>query len=133
MSASRDIGKFFKQIGITLGIAFVLLAYPVYARWGREVLLAAAIGCGISTVNVLIGGASALWAFDKPQPVFLKTLLGGMALRMIAICVTFVLIVRLTEVSVLGLGLSLFLFYIIYQTLEIRFLTGRQPGSVEGV
>ena len=65
--------------------------------------------------------------------MFLKTLLGGMALRMIAICVVFVLITKLTELPVIGLGLSLFLFYIIYQTLEIRFLTGRESGRPQGV
>ena len=70
-----------------------------------------------------------MWAFDKPQPVFLKTVLGGMALRMLGICVIFVALVRLTDYSILALGTSLFMFYLIFQALEIRFLTRRVSGT----
>ena len=132
MSSTEEIARFFKQIGLTLGIAVVLLAYPVYARWGWDVLLTAAIGCGISTVNVLVGGASAVWAFDKPQAVFLQILLGGMGLRMLGVLVVFIGIVRLTDQSVLVLGASLFMFYLIYQILEIRFLDRRASGGHQG-
>lgn len=129
MSSTESIISFFKQVGWVLGISLVLLAYPVYARWGREALLTALIGCGISTANVLAGGASAMWAYDKPQPVFLKTILGGMALRMFAVLAIFIGIVRLTDLSILVLGASLFMFYLIYQILEIRFLTRRASGG----
>lgn len=129
MSSTQDIVSFFKQIGLALGISLVLLAYPVYAQWGRDVLLTALIGCGISTVNVLAGGASAVWAYDKPQPVFLKTILGGMALRMFAVLVVFIGLVRLMDLAILVLGASLFMFYLIYQILEIRFLTRRASGG----
>lgn len=129
MSAANEIGRFFKQVGVTLGVAVLVLSYPVYVKWGTETLITAAIGCAISTVNVLIGGASAMWAFDKPQPVFLKTVLGGMAMRMLGICVIFVALVRLTDYSILALGTSLFMFYLIFQALEIRFLTRRVSGT----
>lgn len=129
MRASDDIGRFFRQVGVVAAVAGVLTAYPVYATWGLEAFLAATVGFGISTLNVLIGGASALWALDKPQPVFLKTILGGMAARMIAICVIFIVLVRMTDFSVLALGSSLFAFYLIYQVLEIRFLTRRAAGA----
>ena len=133
MDAWSEIRRFFAQVGVTLLAVVIVSVYPVYTYWGRSMLEAAALGCAIATVNVLIGGASAFWAFDKPQNVFLKTLLGGMALRMIAICVVFVLVTKLTALPVVGLGLSLFLFYIIYQALEIRFLTGRGSGRARGV
>ena len=66
MSAANEIGRFFKQVGVTLGVAVLVLSYPVYVKWGTETLITAAIGCAISTVNVLIGGAPTGLSEDRP-------------------------------------------------------------------
>ncbi len=131
-----EFARFLKQVGLVLVLATILGGYPLFVYYGVEIAWAAAIGCGISTVNVLIGALSAIWSFDKPQAVFLKTLLGGMAIRMVVICIILVLLIKLTTLSVYGLVFSLFLFYVLFQILEVRLFVRRieaRRRSSEGV
>ena len=117
--------RFGKQVGAVLIAAAILGGYPLYVYWGVEMVRAAAVGCGIGALNALAGGLSAIWSFDRPQPVFLKAVLGGMVIRMLVICVGLVLLIRFTALSVYGLVFSLFLSYLLFQILEIRFFVRR--------
>ena len=128
--------RFARQVGAVLIAAAILGGYPLYVYWGGEMVRAAAIGCGIGALNALAGGLSAIWAFDRPQPVFLKTVLGGMVIRMLVICVGLVLLIKFTALSVYGLVFSLFASYLLFQILEIRFFVRRaavRRTSREGV
>ncbi len=113
---------FLKQMGIALlvvstpGVLLVYLYGDASLAWG------AIVGCAICTINALAGCFSAIWAFDKPQGVFLKAVLGGMAVRIFAIGLVFFLLVRFTSINVVGFTLSLFAFYVLFQVLEVRFL-----------
>jgi hypothetical protein len=128
--------RFGKQVGAVLILAAILGGFPLYVYWGDEMVLAAAVGCGIGALNALAGGLSAIWSLDRPQSVFLKTLLGGMGIRMLVICVALVLLVKYTALSVYGLVFSLFISYLLFQILEIRFFVRRagvRQASKEGV
>lgn len=105
--------------------AAILGVYPLYVNWGIDMVRAAAVGCGIGALNALAGGLSAIWSFDRPQAVFLKALLGGMVVRMLVVCVGLVLLIKFTTLSVYGLVFSLFLSYLFFQILEIRFFVKR--------
>ena len=117
--------RFARQVGAVLIAAAILGGYPLYVYWGGEMVRAAAIGCGIGALNALAGGLSAIWSFDRPQPVFLKAVLGGMVIRMLVICVGLVLLIKFTALSVYGLVFSLFASYLLFQILEIRFFVRR--------
>ncbi|MDE2889846.1 MAG: hypothetical protein OXR72_16710 [Gemmatimonadota bacterium] len=117
--------RFARQVGAVLIAAAILGGYPLYVYWGVDMVRAAAVGCGIGALNALAGGLSAIWSFDRPQPVFLKALLGGMVVRMLVICIGLVLLVKFTTLSVYGLVFSLFSSYLLFQILEIRFFVKR--------
>ena len=117
--------RFARQVGAVLIAAAILSGYPLYVYWGVDMVRAAAVGCGIGALNALAGGLSAIWSFDRPQPVFLKALLGGMVVRMLVICIGLVLLVKFTTLSVYGLVFSLFSSYLLFQILEIRFFVRR--------
>lgn len=117
--------RFAKQVVAILIAAAILGGYPLYVYWGVEMVRAAAVGCGIGALNALAGGLSAIWSFDRPQSVFLKALLGGMVVRMLVVCVGLVLLIKFTALSVYGLVFSLFLSYLLFQILEIRFFVRR--------
>ncbi len=128
--------RFGRQVGAVVIAAAVLSGIPLYLYWGIEMVLAAAVGFGIGALNALAGGLSAIWSFDRPQSVFLKTLLGGMVLRMLVICGVLVLLIEITALSIYGLVFSLFLSYLLFQILEIRFFVRRaavRRVSKEGV
>lgn len=117
--------RFAGQVGAVLIAAAILGGYTLYVYWGVEMVRAAAVGCGIGALNALAGGLSAIWSFDRPQPVFLKALLGGMVVRMLVICIGLVLLIKFTALSVYGLVFSLFSSYLLFQILEIRFFVKR--------
>lgn len=123
-----DPTGFVKQIGYVVLGAAVLGAYPLYAYASAPMVLGVALGCAICTVNVLVGGLLAVRAFEKPQPAFLRIFFGGMAARMAGIGLVFFLLVKYSDVHVLGLTVSMFLFYVVFQILEIRFLAGNLSG-----
>ena len=128
--------RFGGQVGAVVIVAAVLGGFPLYLYWGVEMVHAAAVGFGIGALNALAGGLSAIWSFDRPQSVFLKTLLGGMVLRMLVICGVLVLLIEITALSIYGLVFSLFLSYLLFQILEIRFFVRRaavRRATKEGV
>lgn len=113
---------FLRQMGLALLVAAVPGVLLLYLYRDPTLAWGAVVGCAICTVNALAGCFSAIWAFDKPQGVFLKAVLGGMAVRILAIGLSFFLLVRFTGINVVGLTLSLFAFYVLFQVLEVRFL-----------
>ena len=117
--------RFARQVGAILIAAAFLGGYPLYVYWGVDMVRAVAVGFGIGALNALAGGLSAIWSFDRTQPVFLKALLGGMVVRMLVVCVGLVLLIKFTALSVYGLVFSLFLSYLLFQILEIRFFVKR--------
>lgn len=120
---------FIRKLGIVLAVG-VVIAGVIVQRWlGLEALGAVLAGCLISTANVIAGVISIDWAFDKPQATFLKVILGGMAARMVAIFATLVVVVTWTDLQVFPLVGSLFGFYIVFQVLELRFVTQRMKVS----
>lgn len=129
MGAAVEIRGFTKQVAIALIAGMVVGAYPVYAAWGWPSLVAGLVGCAISTANVVAGTVSIVWSFDKPQPVFLKAILGGMAARMMVIFIALILLVKMTDLPVLPLVGSMFAFYIVFQVLELSFVVNR--GQVQ--
>ena len=117
--------EFIRQVGLVCIVVLVLAAYPIYAYTGAASLKGVLAGCGIAALNVLAGCLAAVWAFEKPQKVFLKTVLGGMLIRLIGVGLAFLLLIRYTSVDTLVLTLSLISFFALFQVLEIRFLATR--------
>ncbi|MBB27840.1 MAG: hypothetical protein CME25_02940 [Gemmatimonadetes bacterium] len=119
---------FLKQLGIALAGTFAIGSYPLYAYGDPGLVLSVAVGCGICTANVLAGSLSILLGFDKPNQDFLKILFGGMLARMMVIGILVFVLIKLTSIQVFSLILSLFVFYVLFQILEIRFLMRCLPG-----
>jgi hypothetical protein len=129
LEVAQEIKGFLKQVVLVLVAGLVIGGYPIHSTWGWPSLMAALIGCAISTANIIAGAASIVWSFDKPQPVFLKAILGGMAVRMMAIFTALILIVKLTDLLIYPLVGSMFGFYLVFQVLELRFVVNR--GQVQ--
>ena len=133
---STDLTGFVRQVGVVLAGAAVLGFYPLYAYGDAAIIWGVVAGSGICAANVLVGCGLILWAFEKPHAAFFKALFGGMAARLAGIGLVFFLLVKLTTVHTLSLTLSIVLFYVGFQVLEIRFLLGfssRGKVSEEGV
>jgi hypothetical protein len=111
-----------KRITLLVLLIGVLAAYPLHKTGNRDITAGFITGCLISLVSVTAGYLLIEYGIDKPNPTFLKIVLGGMAGRLILIPVIVVVLVRVFEFHVLSLTVSLFFFYFLFLIVEILFL-----------
>ncbi len=123
------MSTFAKQIAAILLVLWGLGGYPLYLWQGMDVLIAAGMGCAICTLNAIAGAWLALWGTRRDHRTFMTVVFGGMGVRLIMVLLFFVLALKLAKLHVFSLTLSLFLFFIAFQILEIRFFVGRPSGK----
>lgn len=116
---------FAKQLVVVLVASWVVVGYPLYLWWGHDVLVAAAVGCAICTLNATAYAAIALWGMKRNSRTFMIVMFGGMGVRILIMLIFFFLALKLAKLHVFGLTLSMFLFYVVFQILEIRLFIGR--------
>jgi len=114
--------KFPKQILFTVLIVGVLSAYPLAVYADKQMMYGIIAGCVISVMNILAGYLSIEYAFDRSNTTFLKVILGGMGIRLLAVAAILVILLKVFQVHTYGLVFSFFFFYIVFAILEILFL-----------
>ena len=108
-----------------LGVLIVVAltgAYPLVRYASPEILIAASVGALLSTVNVLVGFLAIEYSFNKSYTTFLKTVLGGMGVRMGLMLITLLLLIKVVGLHTVALTVSLLGFYLIFLILEILFI-----------
>ena len=110
------------QVGIILVGAVALGAYPLVKFGSTEVILGVILGATLSTVNVLLGYLAIEFSFDKSYTVFVRTVLGGMGVRLILMLALLALLVSTFQVHAMALTFSLLGFYVVYLLLEVLFI-----------
>jgi hypothetical protein len=107
--------------GLLLGSGLIV-AYPL-ARWGTaEVIWAVIIGAVLSTANAIAGFSTIAYAFGRSSSTFLKVVLGGMGVRMLALLGAVLGCLFWLRMHTLALTLSLLGFYAIFLALELMFI-----------
>ena len=108
-------------LGVLVGMTG-LGAYPLLHYTSREVVLAAASGAVLSTLNVLAGFLAIERSFGKSTTTFLKYVVGGMGLRLLLMLGGMLALILLVRVHALALVLSMLVFYGIYLVMEIAYI-----------
>lgn len=117
-----DLKKFLLEL---LGISVVVLLLTLLVVHfllepdrTKEIVL----GCLISLAIFLAGFISINWSFGRSLKTFMGVVLGGMFFRFILIGAVLFLLIRFTKIHILSFVLAFFVFYLIYQIFEIRFI-----------
>lgn len=110
------------QIILSVIFTFLVAIYPVTHYFPTEVLVSAILGCAIGLVNVFVGYGLILYSFDKSNTVFFKSIIGGLALRLIFIGLSIFILIKIFNINMFGLVVSLFFYYFLFLALEIIFL-----------
>lgn len=110
-----------KLIGISI-VALILIVAFVYATEKRELLPGIYSGYLFSLFLFLSGFISTNWAMKKELKTLMGIVLGGMFVRFVLIGIAIFIILKYTEIDVLVFVVSFFVFYLIYQFFEIRFI-----------
>ena len=120
-----NIKKFFLEL---IGISIVLLAFilaPIYLFFGGNKSTEIVYGYLVSFAIFVLGFISINWAFNKSMKIFMTTVLGGIFVRFLLIAAAIFLFMRFTDIQIFYYLLSFFVFYLIYQVYEIRFINTR--------
>jgi hypothetical protein len=126
MMSGMKIDKAFpKQILVALGVGMGLAAYPLVRFGSRDVVVASVVGALLSTANVLLGYLAIEYSLDKSYTTFIKTVIGGMGIRIVGLVGVLLILVKLFGLHLLALTISLLGFYIIYLVLEVLFIQKR--------
>jgi hypothetical protein len=111
-----------RQILMILMVLGALAAYPL-ARYGsREVIVAVVAGVLLATANVMAGFLSIEYGFGKSYTTFLKVVLGGMGVRMLAMLLVMLLLLMVFHLHAMAFTVSLLGSYLIFLVLEILYL-----------
>ncbi len=100
----------------------LLAVYPLYEIGDREITVGFITGGLIGFLNVLAGYFSIEYAFEKSNVTFLKVILGGMGIRLIAIAALVLVLIKVFDFHITSLTASLFFFYFLFVILEILFV-----------
>ena len=111
-----------KQVGVALGLIGALGWYLIWAYGSHEIAVAAAAGALMATVNVLVGFASIEYCQGKSATTFFKVVLGGMGIRLLAMALCLVFLLRVLHLHAGALVGSLGIFYAVYLVLEVLFI-----------
>ncbi len=114
--------SFFKKIFWILLISSILASYPLAVYSNSEIIIAAAIGALLSTANIIAGYLSIEYAFNKSMTRFLKTILGGIGIRMFVLLIAMLFVIQVIKLHVLAFTISLFIYYVIFLVLEIFYI-----------
>ena len=115
--------SFPRQVLLVLLLVGGTAAYPLLKFYTSDIIAAAAAGAGLATVNVLLGFAALEYSHGKSTVTFFKYVLGGMGVRLLMMCGILLVIVKFVDLNIWAFIASLGLFYVIFLTLEIFYIT----------
>ena len=125
-------GSFPRRIAVVIILSAVFSAYPLFAFASAEVIRAYIAGVTISLANVLAGYAAIEYAIDKSYTTFLKAVLGGMGVRMLAMLGVLLILIKIFQYQAVPLVVSLMGFYILFLVLEIMFMQKEMSKKAKG-
>jgi hypothetical protein len=113
---------FLKMIGITTGIAWGLIAIPLYYMANPVIVWGVFVGCLLSATCFAAGFYAICYSFQRSFRVLMITIFGGMLARLVSIGTIFILLVNLTSLHVTSFLVSLLGFYVVYLIIELHFV-----------
>ncbi len=114
--------RFPLQIAGTLAVAALLGGYPLLNYGSADVVAGVLLGAGISTINVLLGFFAIEFSFNKSYTVFVRTVIGGMGVRLVIMLGLLALLIGIFRVHAVALAFSLLGFYAVFLLLEVLFI-----------
>jgi hypothetical protein len=113
---------FLKTISIITGVAWGLIAIPLYF-WAEPVIVwGVLVGCLLAASCFTAGFYALCRSFRRSFRVLMITVFGGMLARLVLIGAIFILLVKLTSLHVTSFLLSLLGFYVVYLIIELYFV-----------
>jgi hypothetical protein len=111
-----------KQIILTLFLTAVIGSYPLIKFASADIAQAIVLGALLTTLNVLLGYAAIEYSVGKSTTTFFKFVLGGMGIRLFAMALSLIVLIKAFHIHLIALTGSIGIFYIIFLTLEVFYI-----------
>ena len=99
------------------------LAWLAAHAWGGpKAALGAGLGAALATLSAIGGLCLTAWAIPRSQNAFFGALVGGSLARMVLFCGAVAVVVTATDLPPAAFIGGLFVYYVVFQVLEIRAL-----------
>jgi len=118
--------SFIKNILTASLIAVLISVYPVYIYCTKVQVHSVITGYLISLMNAMIGYGMNEMALKKSAKSFMAIVFGGMGIRIILAGIFLLIAIEFTNLNSVFLVSSVFVFYIIFMSLEIHYLHKKQ-------
>lgn len=114
--------KFLLELSVTTLVILFLSLFFSHTFFNGQKSPEIVTGYLISLIIFIFGFLTMNWSFKKSLKTFLTTILGGMLVRFILLGLAIFLLMRFTKINIVYFLASFFVFYLIYQLFEIRFI-----------
>lgn len=111
--------RFPLQVAVTFVAGLAIAAIPLVLLGSMHVAIAVITGALISTANVMAGFFAIEYSFNKSHTTFMKAVLGGMGVRMVATLGLMVVLILFAGMHTVGLAVSVLGYHAVYLVLEI--------------
>lgn len=128
---TKKDSNFIKQVLVASIIVIAVSVYPVSLYATKIQVYSFITGYLISLLNAVIGYGLNEMAFKKPVKSFMVIVFGGMGLRIILVGLFLLIAVAFTNLNAASLVGSVFIFYVLFVTLEILYLNRKQLKPIE--
>ena len=114
--------SFLKIVVACYGLSALLTYYPI-SEFVTDPIARSIVGGGVmSLLNLLAGYLTIEVSFQRSHTTFLKFVLGGMAVRLLAMWLTLLVLLKWYDFHTASLMLTLLFMYVLNLVLEIYFL-----------
>ena len=124
--------SFPRQVAVSFIVVAGISSYPLFVYASAEVTKACIAGAVISLANVFAGYAAIEYSINKSYTVFLKAVLGGTGVRMLAMLGVILVLIKFFRLNAVALVVSLMVFYSIFLILEVMFIQKKMTKKAEG-
>jgi hypothetical protein len=123
---------FLKYILIASVIILIIAFYPIITYASPLQVKSILFGYLISLLNVMVGYSMASIGFEKKVRSFMLIVFGGMLVRMLFVAVLLLILLYVAHLEPFSLTASVFFFYFLFISIEIRFLFKKSPPDAQG-
>lgn len=116
---------FLKIMGVATGLAWGLMAVPLYALAEPRVVWGILVGWVLAALCFTVGFYALCRYFHRSFKALMITVFGGMLARLFFIGTIFFLLAKLTTLHTVSFVSSLMGFYILYLIIELYFVNTR--------
>jgi len=110
-----------KRVFLTLTLITAIGIYPLIYYGSPDIIKGIITGCVISVINVFFGYVAIEYAFDKSNKTFMKAVLGGMGIRLVATLTAVLVLIEVFEYHIMSFVSSLLIFYFIFLLYELVY------------